>query len=132
MNDDARFGRHGIIFEEGKLAHIFFRGKVSEDEVDGLRDLHESRWGPAANVRLMINITEQDGLTPGARKRIATQQQGIAAVGIYGGAFAQRIVANLMIRAVAVVKEGAPTKLFGDVEDARKWLDGYGMGSAAK
>lgn len=117
----ASDGHVGVI-EEPDLIHLSYIGDVKLDNIRDVLEEMAAHCNLDGGVRLLINIEKMGSLEPAARKHIANETR-LRSVALYGGGFAQRVVANLMIRAVEMVnRDSVPTRLFSGETEARTWL----------
>lgn len=115
-------GRHRVEFEE-RVAHVRYVGDVDGDDIDQILESMQYHYGvDEPRIALLVDARELGSLAPEARKRISKAEH-LVATAVHGGSFQQRIIANLMIRAINLVQKGAtPTRLFAAEDEARGWL----------
>jgi len=116
-------GTHRVVFEGGGYVHVSFIGDYTANDHDLIFERMDSVEPEAKRRKLLINIREMGKVPPDARKRIS-EAEALGATALYGGGFGQRLIANMMLRAIAMVQKNAvPTRMFPGEAEARAWLD---------
>ncbi|MDI3286797.1 hypothetical protein [Polyangium sp. 15x6] len=127
LTDWKPVGEHHYRVESTDIFHVRFAGNVEGPIIEHLyglqRDLAMASGRP---VFLLVDISRFGEFSTEARKfSTALDPTGIiAATGIYGGSFRQRMVMNMLTRAGTLLRPSLPPlQFFAHEAEARAFLD---------
>jgi len=122
-----QLGTHGYRVESTDIFHVRFVGSVDGATIETLYDLQVAHAATIGRpIFLLVDIAKFGDFSTEARKfSTALDPTGtIAATGIYGGTFRQRMVMNMLTRAGSLLRPWLPPlQFFAHEAEARAFLD---------
>jgi hypothetical protein len=113
-----------------RLVSIRFHGTLDEDEARNVMEAIHASVSNEPYLLLEADMSKIDGATPEARKIAADRLDALPdrAIAVVGGSFAQRIIAKLVLTALAMLGRSGKSeaRFFSDSQSARAWLYEYG------
>ncbi|MDC0742858.1 hypothetical protein [Polyangium mundeleinium] len=122
-----QLGTHGYRVESTDIFHVRFVGSVEGITIETLYDLQEAHAATIGRpIFLLVDIAKFGEFSTEGRK-FSTELDPtgiIAATGIYGGTFRQRMVMNMLTRAGSLLRPWLPPlQFFAHESEARAFLD---------
>lgn len=116
-----------VDFDPPRLVSITFYDMVDEDQVMEAFDRVESLVGRLPFYLLELHTKEIAGATPLGRRMAAERMRALPerAMTVVGGDFAQRTLANLLVKAAQVLERERNNdyKICKTTEESRAWLE---------
>jgi hypothetical protein len=123
----SSIGPHLYRFEPPDVVHFQVNGKLDGAAMQRMFDVVRERAAHVGRPVFWLSCMEKfDDFTSEARQiAVRTDVRGIVVMtAVYGGSFRQRILANLAIKASAVLQIGnPPVRIFAGEAEARAHID---------
>jgi hypothetical protein len=119
-------GRHVLEVEEPDLVIYRVRGVITGDELQAMREAQAGWVAGMDPIVVLIDLSEMEGATREARKAAMHFDGGPTrrAIAYFGSRFAVRVMVELTLRAMRVLRPRAyPMRFCEDEASARLWLD---------
>lgn len=121
-------GRHEFWYE-GDLLGVRFRGPITQEAVEALRDAVNAVADEHPRSYLIADLHECTGIDPEARKFMAEwsrePDRGLVGTAVYGTGFMLRTLVTLTIKAIKLLgKSRSELLFFKDEAEARDWVRG--------
>jgi hypothetical protein len=119
-------GRHVLEVEEPDLVIYRIHGEITGDELQAMREAQSAWMAGMDHIVVLVDLSETEGMTREARKAAMRPDGGPTrrAIAYFGARFAVRVVVELTLRAMRVLRPRAyPMRFCEDEARARLWLD---------
>jgi hypothetical protein len=123
-----KFGTHEYRIEPPDVFHMRPIGALDVVAMRHMMDVVKALSAQIGRpVFWLADAAQFVDMTTDARKLIAgIHFRGIVtATGVYGGTFRQRTLANMVVRAAALLSPGPPVRVFLTEAEARGFLDAF-------
>lgn len=119
-------GRHEFWYE-GDLLGVRFRGPITREAVEALRDAVNAVTAEHPRSFLIADLHECTGIDPEARKYMAVwsnePDRGLVGTAVFGTGFMLRTLVTLTIKAIKMLGQARTDLLFfKDEAEAREWV----------
>ena len=115
-------GKSTITFEDNRIAHLHIK-KGQIIDLDEVKEIFEviSQEAKGGLFRLMVSASEEATLSSKSREYASTKESSdvIVADAVVVENYSHEMTSNFFIR---FNKPNRPTKLFKNVDEAKKWL----------
>ncbi|EYF03741.1 STAS/SEC14 domain-containing protein [Chondromyces apiculatus] len=127
MNEHRRpCGAHLVVFEAPDLLVVRFSGVISIDDMQRIVLAAEELTG-SQEYRVLYDATYSGSIAPEVRRWMATIKPSpwFRGAVTFGLAFPQRLVASMLMKAIARLKpHKQPLHICATEDEARAWIDG--------
>jgi hypothetical protein len=132
--EEVRVGTHLARFEPPDVLVLVMEGDESAADAEGMLVAMRAFAKGRDRVFVLSNITRLGTISAEARRISADANniENVRAVAAFGGSFAQRVMAKLVLTAFEILGQGsaAPTRFFDTEAHARAWFDQLRRGSS--
>lgn len=119
-----KIGKHDVqLFDD--WYQIAMHGEVTEEDAKKINEIQHKYF---INKRFftICDMREMGNVSPAARKQFANSSNDntSAAIALWGGSFQTRLLANLILNAINLVKKNTtPSAFFKTEEEAFAWIE---------
>jgi len=115
-----------IRLEEPDVVFVRSVGTIDKQDMLDMHEVFDGNIRGWPNVLLVVDQSQQEGMTAEARKMVPEIGQWVPYRGtvMYGGSFAMRTVGQMLMKLINLVRQlDNPTAFLNDEQEARAWVE---------